>query len=379
VILHVDLDAFFAAVEVLDDPSLAGLPVLVGGAGPRGVVAAASYEARRFGVHSAMPMARARRLCPQAVIRPPRFDAYSAASRAVFAIFRSVTPLVQGISVDEAFLDVTGATKLFGPPAEIGRLLRTRIRAETGLAASVGVGTNKLVAKLASEEAKPDGIYVVAPGTELAFVHPLPVRRLWGVGPATGARLARLGVETVGDVAALPQATLVNAVGRAAGTHLWQLARGEDPRRVEPERETKSVGAEETFPKDIFDGDRLAHEVRDLSEKAARRLREHHLVGRTVTLKVRFRDFTTITRSLTLPEATSGSQPVTAAALELLARVDTTPGIRLLGVSLKNLAPATVHQETLDFEGTPTQPRLDETIDALRARFGTDAIHRGSH
>ncbi len=309
-ILHVDLDAFYASVEVLDNPALAGKPVLVGGTGPRGVVAAASYEARRFGVHSAMPMARARRLCPHAVVLPPRFEVYGAKSRAVHQIFAAFTPVIEPIALDEAFLDVTGALHLLGAGAEIGAAIRARVRAETGLVASVGVAANKLLAKLASDDAKPDGMLVVESGTELAFLHPHPVQRLWGVGPATLGRLERFGVETIGDLAALPEATLVDALGRAHGHQLHELAQGRDNRAVEPDRETKSIGQEETFPHDVADREALRREVFRMAERVGDRLRDHGFAGRTVTLKVRFPDFRTITRSATLPEPFSESSEI---------------------------------------------------------------------
>jgi DNA polymerase-4 len=376
-ILHVDLDAFYASVEVLENPALAGKPVLVGGAGPRGVVAAASYEARRFGVHSAMPMGQARRLCPQAVILPPRFELYGAKSRAVQEIFRAFTPVIEPIALDEAFLDVTGSVRLFGAGTEIGGAIRARVRAETGLTASVGVAPNKLLAKLASDDAKPDGLLVVEPGTELAFLHPHPVRRLWGVGPATMARLERFGVETIGDLAALPELSLIDALGRAHGAHLHALASGRDDRPVEADRETKSIGQEETFPRDVSDREALRREAMRMAERVGSRLREHGLAGRTVTLKVRFPDFRTITRSATLPEPFSVSAEITRLALALFDKVDVSGGIRLLGVSVRNLTDAPAHQESLfgDSGGGETGAApIQSVVDAVRARFGADAL-----
>jgi DNA polymerase-4 len=371
-ILHVDLDAFYASVEVLDNPSLAGKPVLVGGTGPRGVVAAASYEARRFGIHSAMPMARARRLCPQAVILPPRFDAYQARSAEVQAIFRTYTPLVEPLALDEAFLDVTGAGRLFGSAPRIGADIRSRIRAETGLTASVGVATTKLVAKLAGEAAKPDGMRIIEAGTELGFLHPLPLRRLWGVGPATEQRLARFGLATIGDLAALPEASLVDALGRAHGHQLHELAWNRDERPVEPDRETKSIGAEETFPKDVYDPEFLRAEARRLAGRVGERLREHGLAGRTVTIKVRYPDFRTITRSATVPEPSSAGAEIARAAVDLLARAELHLGVRLLGVSVHNLVAVAAHQLTLD------EASFDEGVkraaEDVRARFGEDAL-----
>ena len=379
-ILHVDLDAFYASVEVLHDPTLAGRPVLVGGTGPRGVVAAASYEARRFGIHSAMPMGRARRLCPEAVVLSPRFDAYGEASAAVMAILRSFTPLVEPLALDEAFLDVSGARRLFGSAPEVGAAIRARVRSETGLTASVGVGTTKLMAKLASEQAKPDGLLAVEPGTELDFLHPLPVERLWGVGPKTLARLQRFGVRSVGDLAALPESTLVGALGQAAGAGLHALAWNRDERRVEPDRETKSIGQEETFPRDVHALEPLRHEARRMAERVGRRLREKGLAGRTVTLKVRYHDFHTITRSATVPEPVSASPDIARLALGLLERVELGGGVRLLGVSVRNLTAAPAHQEALPLGETPgdeapvRSEEVQRAVDAVRARFGDDAV-----
>ncbi|HYH48495.1 MAG TPA: DNA polymerase IV, partial [Acidimicrobiia bacterium] len=270
---------------------------------------------------------------------------------------------------------------LFASGADIGAAIRARVKAETGLTASVGVAPNKLLAKLASDDAKPDGMLVVEPGSELAFLHPHPVRRLWGVGPATLARLERFGVETIGDLAALPEATLIDALGRAHGRQLHELSCGRDDRPVEADRETKSIGQEETFPRDVSDREALRREVLRMAERVGTRLREHDLAGRTVTLKVRFPDFRTITRSSTLPDAFSVSSEISRLALALLDKVDTTGGIRLLGVTVSNLTPAAAHQESL-FAGEATDHaasgatdgRLQTAVDAVRARFGTDAL-----
>jgi DNA polymerase-4 len=375
-ILHVDLDAFYASVEVLENPALAGKPVLVGGTGPRGVVAAASYEARRFGCHSAMPMGRARRLCPQAIVLPPRFDLYATKSRAVHEVFAAFTPVIEPIALDEAFLDVTGGLRLHGTGAEIGAAIRARVRAETGLTASVGVAPNKLLAKLASDDAKPDGMLVVEPGGELAFLHPHPVGRLWGVGPATLARLERFGVETIGDLAALPEASLVDTLGRAHGHQLHELACGRDDRPVEADRETKSIGQEETFPRDVADREALDREVRRMAERVGTRLRDHGLAGRTVTLKVRFPDFRTITRSATLPEPFAVSSEIARLARALLDKVETAGGVRLLGVSVSNLTAGAAHQESLFGDETAPEPAtpIQSVVDAVRARYGSDAL-----
>lgn len=373
-ILHVDLDAFYASVEVLENPALLGKPVLVGGTGPRGVVAAASYEARRFGVHSAMPMGRARRLCPQAIVLPPRFELYGAKSRAVHEIFRAFTPAIEPIALDEAFLDVGGAHRLFGTGAEIGAAIRSRVRAETGLTASVGVAPNKLLAKLASDDAKPDGMLIVEPGTEVAFLHPHPVQRLWGVGPATLTRLERFGVETIGDLAALPEATLVDALGRAHGAQLHALAQGRDDRPVEADRETKSIGQEETFPRDVADQEALRREILRMAERVGTRLREHGLAGRTVTIKVRFPDFHTITRSVTADGPFSGGAEIARLAVTLLDKVDTAGGIRLLGVTMSNLTDSAALQGSLFGEPTRPDTGVQSAVDAVRARFGSSAL-----
>ena len=284
-ILHVDLDAVYASVEQRAEPSLRGRPVIVGGLGPRGVVAAASYEARRYGVHSATPMARARRACPDGVFLAPRFDAYREASASVMAILREVTPLVEAISLDEAFLDTAGATRRLGTGPDIAAALRARIRADTELTASVGVGTTKLIAKLASDLAKPDGMLVVEPGTEMAFLAPLDVARLWGVGPATRRRLERLGVRTVGDLTTIPREALQRTVGQSSGAQLYALARNEDDRRVEPSRAAKSIGHEETFPTDVTDRAALERDVERFATRLAARLREVGVVARTVVRK----------------------------------------------------------------------------------------------
>lgn len=383
-ILHVDLDAFYASVEQLADPTLRGRPVVVGGLGGRGVVAAASYEARRFGIHSAMPTAHARRACPDAVFLAPRFDAYAAASKDVMAIFRSVTPLVEPISMDEAFLDVRGARRLHGDGPTIARRLRERVRDETGLTASVGVASTKMLAKIVSDLAKPDGMVVVELGRELEVLHPLPVERLWGVGPATQRRLSRYAVTTIGDLAALPEATLVSTLGAAQGRHLHALAWNRDARGVEPNRVVKSIGHEETFPRDLLDRAVLEHEIVRLADKVAARLRSAHRVARTVQLKLRYADFRTITRSRTLAEPTDLALDLARTATELLRDVDLGAGIRLLGVTGQQLEPAEAVQTALALDG-PTSPsasatdheqrsKLERTVDAVRERYGDDSV-----
>ena len=343
-ILHVDLDAFFASVEVLDDPTLAGRPVVVGGLGARGVVAACTYEARRFGIHSAMPMMRARSLCPHAVYLPGRHDRYGEVSARFHEVLHRYTPLVEGISLDEAFLDVTGAQRLFGPAPSIAAQVRAEIRDDLRLEASVGVATTKFMAKLASEAAKPRaspagiepgrGVVVVDAGAELAFLHPLPVQALWGVGPATLRRLERFGVRTVGDLAALPRDTLVGALGAAAGQHLHDLSWARDPRPVEPDRAVKSVSHEETYASDLFERRDLEREAVRLADGVGTRLRRAGLSGRTVTVKVRYHDFSTITRAETATQPLTTGVAIARVATTLLAGVDLSPGVRLLGVGV---------------------------------------------
>ena len=382
-ILHLDLDAFYASVEQTDDPSLAGKPVIVGGLGRRGVVAAASYEARPYGIHSAVPMARARRLAPpEAVFLTPRFERYQERSGEVMAMLRSVTPLVEPIASDEAFLDVGGARRSHGAAAEIAAALRMRIRAETGLTASVGVATTKFLAKLASELAKPDGLLFVAPGTELDFLHPLDVGRLWGVGPATRGKLERLGIRTIGDLSCLSEEALATALGTARAAHLHALAHNDDPRAVEPDREVKSIGHEETFPTDLTDRVALEHEVVRLADRVAARLRRAGRAGRTVQLKLRYGDFTTITRSHTRREATDLAAEVAGEARELLDAVEIRDGVRLLGISVHQLVAAEVQVELPLDPGADPPPehapdpraRLERTVDAVRDRFGADAV-----
>jgi DNA polymerase-4 len=379
-ILHVDLDAFYASVEQHADPSLQGRPVVVGGLGPRGVVAASSYEARQFGIQSAMPMARARRACPDAVFLAPRFDAYADASRIVMAILRSYTPLVEPISLDEAFLDARGARRLLGPARTIALEIRARVRAETGLTASVGLATTKLLAKIASDLGKPDGFLIVEPGTELDFLHPLDVGRLWGVGPATRRRLEQLGVHTIGDLAAIPEATLCNTLGDAPGSHLHSLAHNVDARPVEPERHAKSIGHEETFSTDVTDRHRLEVDLMRFAERVATRLREGSIAARTVQLKARYADFRTITRSRTLPDATDVAQDLVTVGRELLREIDLGDGLRLLGLSAQQLVPITEVQPRLPLGGTSVDTSrhasLERTIDEVRARYGDDAVTR---
>jgi DNA polymerase IV len=340
-VLHVDLDAFFAAVEQRDKPSLRGRPVVVGGTGPRGVVATASYEARAFGIRSAMSGAEARARCRHAAFLSGRFAAYRAASDVVMGVLHALSPLVEPQSLDEAFVDLDAAPA--GPPADddavraVATHLRAEVRRRTLLNASVGAATSKLMAKIASDLAKPDGVVVVRPGTELDLLHPMPVRALWGVGPATADRLARAGARTVGELGRFSEGELVDLLGQAHGHALHRLSRAEDDRPVEPHRETKSASVEDTFDRDVVDGALLAAIATRMSARVCARLRADRLSGRTVSVKVRLPDFTTLSRSLTLAGPTDDERVVAPVACRLLAEVDTRSGVRLLGVGVSGL------------------------------------------
>lgn len=385
-ILHLDMDAFYVAVEVQRDPTLAGRPVVVGGTGTRGVVASASYEARAFGVRSAMPTSRARRLCPDAVFLHGDHTRYGQVSAAVHRILRDVTPVVEPIALDEAFLDVSGSHRLLGDGPAIAAQLRRRVADDLGLTCSVGVATKKLLAKLASKAAKPrprpggvepgPGVVVVEPDRELAFLHPHAVEALWGVGPRTLERLSRLGVETVGDLAALPEASLVAVLGAAHGAHLAALARGEDDRPVVAERAPKSIGHEETFARDLFDRRDVEVELVRLCDAVAARLRAHGLAGRTVTLKVRYGDFRTISRATTVPVPVDSGPAVLGAVRNLLAdpAVDPGLGIRLLGVAVSGLGTGGARQLSFDEVDDAAWSLADRAVDEIRARYGADAI-----
>ncbi|MFP4312330.1 MAG: DNA polymerase IV [Nitriliruptoraceae bacterium] len=379
-ILHVDMDAFYASVEQRDDPILRGRPVVVGGAGGRGVVAAASYEARRFGIHSAMPMVQARRLCPDLVIVPHRFGSYREVSRQVMAILRDVTPLVEPLSLDEAFLDVSGAVRLFGDPPLIGERIRRRVRAELDLPCSVGVGPTKSVAKLLSARAKPDGLLHWPAEEVVERLAPLPVGLLWGAGPRTVERLHAFGFERIGQVAEAELRTLQRIVGEALGTQLWQLARGIDPRRVTPSEPARSVSAERTFDHDLDDPEELERQVLKLAEGVGRRLRCAGLAGRTVTLKVRFDTFETVTRSATLAAPTDRTHDLATIARRLLSDLRLERArVRLLGVGIGNLGDGDgARQLTLDDQagdrdlpqlGDARWDRLDRVADAVAERF----------
>lgn len=380
-ILHVDMDAFYAAVEVLDDPSLKGKPVIVGGPSrSRGVVSSCTYEARKFGVRAAMPSAQAARLCPQGIFVGVRMERYVEISREVMRIFRSFTPLVEPLSLDEAFLDVAGAERLFGDGPAIGKRIKEKIRGELGLVASVGVSYCKFLAKLASDLEKPDGFVVMDRESAKRRLPALPVSRLWGVGPKTDAVLEKLGLRTIGDVLAAGEARLVAELGDF-GSHISQLARGEDVRRVEPAWDAKSIGAERTFERDLTTLAAMERELLEIAEDVGTRLRADAAAARTVQLKVRFHDFRTITRSRTLERPTDITRELFETAVSLLRDKAGVKGarVRLLGIQGQNLAPAGAGQGSLFGEKERTKARaLDRTIDALRQKHGDAAVVRAA-
>jgi DNA polymerase IV len=380
-ILHVDMDAFYASVEVRDRPDLAGQPVIVGGISGRSVVLSATYQARAFGVHSAMPMSRALRLCPQATVIPPRHHLYSAVSKEVMAIFKSVTPLVQPLSLDEAFLDVSGATRLFGPPAKIGQLIRQQVAEQQQITCSVGVAVNKFLAKLGSVRCKPDGLLVIPADGVLDFLQPLPVSALWGVGDKTGLVLARLGLKTVGDIAQTPLSALEAELGKATAAHLHALAWGRDGRDVEVRVAEKSVGAEETFDSDQSDPAVIRRELLRLSRRTASALRTSGYAARTVVVKLRKADFKTITRSRTLPEATCETQRIYATACSLYeaSGLSARASLRLVGVRATGLVPAgsSGTQLALGDRGASWRD-AESAMDEITGRFGSDAVRPAS-
>jgi len=373
-ILHADLDAFFASVEQRDRPSLRGRPVIVGG----GVVLAASYEARAHGIRSAMGGARARRLCPDAVVVSPRMSAYSEASKAVYRVFEDMSPLVEGLSIDEAFLDVRGMRRIAGTPVEIAARLRERVREQVGLPLTVGVARTKFLAKVASGVAKPDGLLVVPPERELRFLHALEVERLWGVGPVTSRKLRAEGITTVGQVAVLTEAVLVSLLGRAAGRQLHALSHNRDPRRVQNRRRRGSIGSQRALGRSPKTPEAVDAVLVGLVERVTRRLRDAHRIGRTVVLRVRFGDFTRATRSHTLPFATANTHAILETARALL--VAAMPlieqrGLTLVGIAVANLQDDVPVQLALPFERRSLEA-LDAALDEVRERFGSSAITR---
>ena len=376
-ILHVDLDAFYASVAILKDPSLRGKPVIVGGTGSRGVVTSASYEARRYGVHSAMPSVRARRLCPDGIFLPPDFDAYRTHSNRFREVLLAHTPLVEPISLDEAFLDVGGAVLLFGSPTAIARKIRHDVAREVGVTCSVGIAPTKFVAKLASDGCKPDGLLHVPVGEVASFLEPLPVGRLWGVGQKTGELLGRLAIRTVGDLGRTPVTILERLLGEAAASHLAQLARGIDDRPVVPYEQPKSIGHEETFDRDLDEEEEILRELLALSGRVAARLREDGYRSRTITLKVRLANFTTLTRSRTQSDPTDLGADLHRIASELYKGL---PGskrrVRLLGVQAGGLVSASAQQLALLHTGRWDD--VERTVDRIERRFGPGATSPAS-
>lgn len=375
-ILHVDMDAFFASVTERDHPELKGKAVVIG-AGVRGVVTSANYEARKFGIKAAMPVGRAQRLAPHAIFIPPDHKRYSEVSEHIMEIFHSFTPLVEPISLDEAFLDVTKARRLLGDGRAIATAIREKVEAQEGITCSVGIASSKFIAKLASQRCKPNGILEIPTDRVLTFLHPLPVSALWGVGPKTNEALERLGLHTVGDIAQTPQQTLIRALGQAAGESLYELAWGRDDRDVIPEEPDKSISAAETFDRDIDDPEIVAREILRMCERASSRMRERSLFAKTITLKVRFADFTTVNRSKTLPLPIDTTHEIYEVAKALYEALSIERArIRLVGVSLENLHTDTHEQLVLGARESSWR-ELQGGIDAAKARFGRDSVRPG--
>ncbi|RZT64687.1 DNA polymerase-4 [Leucobacter luti] len=375
--LHVDMDSFFVSVELLDYPELRGKPVVSAHDTTRSVVSSASYEARRFGVRSAMPVARAKQLCPELVLIPPSFEKYRRASKQVMAIFHEFTPLVEPLSIDEAFLDVSGSLKLFGTPADIARALRERIREQTGLPASVGLAATKFVAKLASQRAKPDGILEIPPARTVEFLHTLPVEAMWGVGQATARTLKSRAIHSVADLAREPLPALTRLVGTSSAQRLHALANGRDARAVETTRVEKSIGHEETFARDVVDGEFLERELLRLATRTGERLRDAGLEARTVAIKVRWESFETVSRSRTLSEATNATQRIYQTARELLGGLGTGRPVRLIGVRAEQLAPAGSDPAAL-WSDDEDWRAVDQAVDEVRGRFGAAGVTSAS-
>lgn len=389
-ILHVDMDAFYVSVELLDRPDLVGKPVVVGATGTRGVVAAASYEARKYGVRSAMSAFRAHRLCPDAIFLPPRHWLYSEVSEKLYDLMSSYTPLVEPLSVDEAFMDVTGSVRLFGDPESIAHNIRQRVSDDLGLTCSVGIAPVKFLAKLASEAAKPQvaagkvssghGVFRVRRGEELQFLHPLPVQSLWGVGPATLTRLERLGIRTVGDLAELEESALVSALGAAHGAHLHALALARDDRDVVPDRVAKSIGHEETFEHDLFSVDELRPHVVRLADAVARRLRRAETSAGTLTLKVKFSSFNIVTRSVSPSQALTTGPAIVAAVMPLISDIDPAQGVRLLGIHAARLGTKVDESRLFEEFDNPVEAVeaqwsvASDAIDTILDRYGKGAI-----
>ncbi|UCF18354.1 MAG: DNA polymerase IV [Gemmatimonadota bacterium] len=381
-ILHADMDAFFAAVEARENEQIADRPIVVGadprGGRGRGVVAACNYPARRFGIHSAMPISEAFRRCPHAVFLRPRMQLYAQVSTRIMHLLETYTDQVEQLSIDEAFLDVTASTRLFGDGITIARRIKQHVREQEGLTVSIGVAPNKFLAKLASDLQKPDGLVIVEPGDEIAFLQPLPIERLWGVGPKTAGRLHSLGIRTIGDVAALPLPRLERLFGRAHAHHLHALARGQDERPVQPDRERKQISRETTFLHDTDDRDLVEQTLLDLCEEIAARLRRRHLVARTISIKFRFAPFHTLTRRLTVDYDFDTTDVIFPIARQLLLAAD--PGdrpIRLVGIGVSGLRQRTPNSQlTLFEESDRGAERVARAVDAITDRFGHDAVKR---
>jgi DNA polymerase-4 len=375
-ILHIDMDAFFASVEVRENPRLRDKQVIVGFDGNRGVVLSATYEARKLGVHSAMPMSRALRLAPDAIVVEPDHEKYSEVSENVMAIFESITPLVQPLSVDEAFLDISGAQKLMGTPTQIGEVIRARVSDEQGITCSVGVAPTMFVAKLATNFAKPDGLHVVPADKVIEFLHPLPIGALWGVGEKTAEQLSRLGLVCVADIANTPVKTLARVIGQAAAEHLYELAWGRDPRIVTPNQAEKSIGAERTFDSDLDDPELLHAEFLDLSNKVAKRLRAAEYFARTITIKVRFADFTSVTRSKSLSSSTDLATEIYTTSKSLFDAMQLQRArVRLVGVRATGLVPASESAVQLEFSQRDSGWReAEHAIDQVSQKFGNSAV-----
>ena len=380
-IIHLDMDAFYAAVEVLDNPSLKGKPVIVGGSKERGVVTSASYEARRFGVHSAQPMATAMRSCPHGVFLPGRMRRYQEVSERIFEIFLRFTPLVEPLSIDEAFLDVTGCAALFGSPEDVARKIKKTVLEETGLTVSAGVAPCKFVAKIASDLHKPDGLTVVPPGKVMEFLSPLPIEKLWGVGKTTQKALALIGVRTIGDLSRVPSEILEGKFGKH-GRHLHHLSHGIDDREVETLHEAKSIGREETFPEDLVDMPTMRRELLSLSMRVSRRLRRHGLTGRTVTLKVKYKGFVLVTRSATLPQATDDGAEIFRSCCSLLGKTEAGKRpVRLLGISVSQLETGEEGKQLSLFPSAPASEkarRLNVALDRIQEKYGEGGILPGT-
>lgn len=377
-ILHVDMDAFYAAVEVLHDPSLRGLPLIIGAPDGRSVVSSASYEARRYGVRAAMPVSQALRLCPTAKIVPPDFRRYQAVSARVMAIFESITPLVEPLSIDEAFLDVRGVRRLWGSPGEVATLIRRRVADEVGITCSVGVAATKHVAKMASTLSKPDGLLIIPAARTQEFLDPRPVGAIWGIGPKAADALERRGIHSIRDVRESPAAALDRALGPALGERIRQLARGEDARTVQTSRVEKSIGHEETFDTDIDDRELLRSELLRLGDRVGARLRTAGWEAGAVAIKIRFLDFTTVNRSTTLAEPSSVGQRIGVTAVTLFEQIDRRDPVRLVGVRAERLRPAGAAGMAL-WDDDADRRRLEDALDDARARFGVGTVTRARH